>query len=1216
MEAALRRREAGAVAAFGLADTAAADAGLARRLQEVAQLAGHAGSVDALGWSECRGLLVTGGEDCRLRLWRPESGELVHAFDSASCGPQGTGVAVAADARRGADGCALRAVCLRPPRWCPQRAAAAMPPLLQGHTSSILGAMFLPASDGNQVVSCSADKQVRLLNVVRGASRPYSLHKGRVRSLVALDPHVFLSASEDGTVRETDVRVRPPPVHRGADHGHGQPADDANVLIDQRAERLGRARARVGIYSLAVDEARPWLMLTGGTDPLARLYDRRMLSTPADAGARGRTPAWARAYIPAHLKAVLWDGRPGGGGGGAGGAAPAPASYQIPAVVFGRGGAEVVASYSGDFVYSFDAVDHGRDAESLASGGAPPQAAHARAPVRPRSQTGRRSMHAWTPPEQQQQQGGSPVGGVTGAAPGQPDDGATGREGSQAAMAAAAMAAQAALQLRRQQAARGMGIAASLRQLEEQRRQLGRAPPPPPARAESSRPGHRQVHPTSSTLRSPWHALRRPGEQPVSLLQADSESEGSEGKPHAADGQPQQHAQQQQAVRRSRRIRQRRREAEQAQEAEAEQEALAAAAAAGAFTGVAPSAGAPSSQAAAVSGIAEQPGRDGSEKEDEIMLSPTRRRVRRRLAASAADEAVARPLQQLGHAPASPTRGPHGTSGQGPPGGGEFKQPEGRAPGDRRQQPAAQRHQRQQAHAQRLDSTLGLLQHPASVLDTSEVGAGQGAAHARRQEPTVSMEAQGPPPPGGSGVARQRSPVAEVTSRPPAPPSASLILGVGLTQQGSLQMGGHEASSLNSAEQPAGERVESVAHRPPAEAPSVGNAPHNAGTAGGTVQQPAPEAPEASTGHMRNLGQAPGAATLQQQLAQRQRQGPAASTGASHPLRFGGRRGQPAPPGAGAGVGPPAAAPLPTAHASGRLASRLRRYAAAVSGAAGAVVGGAGEAGEAAGPSLLQTQGTMLSGRGPSLIGDFMPGAPQGADSEIEQQHGRADEGSGPRTRGAEAPAALPPPHEARPRHQQQQQEQAGQRWRRAEGPVDSNVGVIVNNADADGGEEVTEPTMYRRCYAGHLNLMLPTGVGGLAATPPLALLGRGAAQLLAAPSDDGSLFVWDYSTGRLLNVLAASPGSPATCVAPHPAAPGLASGGADGIVRLWSPEAAAARDIAGPAAAVEANARALLAHEPQAALPPPGLGLGLGPLDGSRTIRGADGQQMRCQIM
>ena len=219
---------------------------------------------------------------------------------------------------------------------------------------------------------------------------------------------MVLSASEDGTVREIDLRVRPLPLPRSS----GEPGwDDANVLgerarlgrgggrggkgwrrprwlwvlfqeqqslaalglrhgaeqrvlsknpapprpaVDQRSERLGRGRMRVGIYSAALDERRPWLLLTGGTDPAARLYDRRMLPPPPEpqhgTGGRGRRPQWLACYVPAHIRTALGEARPGSAGAGAA-AAPGPGPYQVSAVAFARGGAEVVASYSADFIY-------------------------------------------------------------------------------------------------------------------------------------------------------------------------------------------------------------------------------------------------------------------------------------------------------------------------------------------------------------------------------------------------------------------------------------------------------------------------------------------------------------------------------------------------------------------------------------------------------------------------------------------------------------------------------------------------------------------------------------------------------------------------------------------------------------------------------------------------------------------------------------------------
>ena len=60
-----------------------------------------------------------------------------------------------------------------------------------------------------------------------------------------------------------------------------------------------------------------------------------------------------RPHLPAGSPALLRRRRSAGRG------------YQLTAVGFARGGAEVVGSYSGHCIYAFDAVEHARDVESL-----------------------------------------------------------------------------------------------------------------------------------------------------------------------------------------------------------------------------------------------------------------------------------------------------------------------------------------------------------------------------------------------------------------------------------------------------------------------------------------------------------------------------------------------------------------------------------------------------------------------------------------------------------------------------------------------------------------------------------------------------------------------------------------------------------------------------------------------------------------------------------
>ena len=129
-------------------------------------------------------------------------------------------------------------------------------------------------------------------------------------------------------------------------------------------------------------------------------------------------------------------------------------------------------------------------------------------------------------------------------------------------------------------------------------------------------------------------------------------------------------------------------------------------------------------------------------------------------------------------------------------------------------------------------------------------------------------------------------------------------------------------------------------------------------------------------------------------------------------------------------------------------------------------------------------------------------------------------------------------------------------------------------------------------------------------------------AELLVSPSDDGNLFLWDYASGCLAAVLApppapeptlstaGSPGEPAappaaaaTCVAPHPLLPVLASGGADSVVRLWSPEAEEAACMQRAAAAAQANLQALA----EAGMQPP---------DGAGLPAALDGRPLDCRAM
>lgn len=58
--------------------------GLVKRLSHTQSFKGHGSVVSAIDWSSNGEILLSGSEDCRVKLWSVESGLPVHSFDSVS----------------------------------------------------------------------------------------------------------------------------------------------------------------------------------------------------------------------------------------------------------------------------------------------------------------------------------------------------------------------------------------------------------------------------------------------------------------------------------------------------------------------------------------------------------------------------------------------------------------------------------------------------------------------------------------------------------------------------------------------------------------------------------------------------------------------------------------------------------------------------------------------------------------------------------------------------------------------------------------------------------------------------------------------------------------------------------------------------------------------------------------------------------------------------
>jgi len=281
------------------------DPALIRRLKQIVELQGHKGGVDTVTWNSGGTLLASGCDDCRIKIW---------------------------DARR----------------------ARSVKSIECGHTQNISCVRFLPETSDTQIVSCSADRQVRLIDLNKQAVRPFHCHHGRVKSVAAVGPDVFLSGGEDGMISQFDKRVRSTCYDRNR---HSNTCC-TNLLVEQRAENAGgRSQSTVGINSLAVDPLRPHFFATGGLDPIVRLFDRRMIRSPdlSSSSRPHRTP-WVACFIPSHFKtdyAPFYNsvGR----------------QHSITSIAFTFNGADLVASYSSERIYSFSVAEHALELASSAS---------------------------------------------------------------------------------------------------------------------------------------------------------------------------------------------------------------------------------------------------------------------------------------------------------------------------------------------------------------------------------------------------------------------------------------------------------------------------------------------------------------------------------------------------------------------------------------------------------------------------------------------------------------------------------------------------------------------------------------------------------------------------------------------------------------------------------------------------------------------------------
>ncbi|KAG5065778.1 hypothetical protein JHK86_009509 [Glycine max] len=288
---------------------------LIRRLSQETELEGHTGCVNAVAWNSKGSILISGSDDLRqkaldcfpeilqINIWSYSGWKLLHSIDT-------------------------------------------------GHTANIFCTKFIPETSDELVASGAGDAGVRLFNLSRlsgsgfsdnaiiAPSAHYQCHTRRVKKLAVENgnPNVVWSASEDGTLRQHDFREGTSCPPAGSSH-----QECRNILLDLRSgskrSLADPPKQVLALKSCDISSTRPHLLLVGGSDAFARLYDRRMLPPLSSCWKRMSPPPCVNYFCPMHLSD---HGHP---------------SLHLTHVTFSPDGHEVLLSYSGEHVYLMN-VNH------------------------------------------------------------------------------------------------------------------------------------------------------------------------------------------------------------------------------------------------------------------------------------------------------------------------------------------------------------------------------------------------------------------------------------------------------------------------------------------------------------------------------------------------------------------------------------------------------------------------------------------------------------------------------------------------------------------------------------------------------------------------------------------------------------------------------------------------------------------------------------------
>lgn len=233
-----------------------------QRLELMYKLEKHEGCVNSLNFHPNGSLLASGSDDLNVVVWDWPVGKPLVSFDTK-------------------------------------------------HKGNVFQCKFMPLSGDLHIVTCARDGQVRLHQVSQTegvrCTRRLGMHRGPTHKLALLkdQPHIVLSAGEDGCVISHDVRVSKP----------------VKLLTVQSMDER-----KIALYSINSHPLNSHQFCVSGRDHVVRIYDQRKISPVMNS------------FFPGHIKKksdVL--------------------GLHVTCAMYNYNGTEILASYNDDDIYLFDA---------------------------------------------------------------------------------------------------------------------------------------------------------------------------------------------------------------------------------------------------------------------------------------------------------------------------------------------------------------------------------------------------------------------------------------------------------------------------------------------------------------------------------------------------------------------------------------------------------------------------------------------------------------------------------------------------------------------------------------------------------------------------------------------------------------------------------------------------------------------------------------------